>query len=44
MFFFQVYTVEPGYNNIGLRDTSSIASAILQYQLLTVTYNILFLS
>jgi hypothetical protein len=27
-------TVEPGYNNIGLRDTSSIASDILWYQLI----------
>jgi hypothetical protein len=28
-------TVEPGYNNIGLYDTSSITSNILWYQLIT---------
>jgi hypothetical protein len=27
-------TVEPGYNDIGLRDTSSITSDILLYQLI----------
>jgi hypothetical protein len=27
-------TVEPGYNDIGLRETSSIASDILSYQLI----------
>jgi hypothetical protein len=29
-----VTTVEPGYNNIGLYDTSSIASTILRYQVI----------
>jgi hypothetical protein len=29
-----IYRVEPGYNDIGLYDTSSIASDILSYQLL----------
>ena len=34
------YTVEPGYNDIGLYDTSSIASDILWYQLiLYITYS-----
>jgi hypothetical protein len=28
------YTVDPGYNDIGLRDTSSNASDILYYQLI----------
>jgi hypothetical protein len=28
------YTVEPGYNDIGLYDTPSIASGILWYQLI----------
>jgi hypothetical protein len=28
------YTLEPGYNDIGLGDTSSIASDILWYQLI----------
>jgi len=28
------YTVEPGYNDIGLYDTLSIASYILRYQLI----------
>jgi hypothetical protein len=28
------YTVEPGYNDIGLYDTSSITSRILWYQLI----------
>jgi len=30
----EVYAVEPGYNDTGLYDTSSIASNILQYQLI----------
>jgi hypothetical protein len=30
----KTYTVEPGYNIIGLYDTSSIASDILWYQLI----------
>jgi hypothetical protein len=29
------YTVEPGYNDIGLHDTSSIALDTLWYQLIT---------
>jgi hypothetical protein len=29
------YKVEPGYNDIGLRDTSSITLDILWYQLLS---------
>jgi hypothetical protein len=29
-----VYTVEPGYNDISVYDTSSIASDILLYQLI----------
>jgi hypothetical protein len=32
--FYTRYTVEPGYNSIGLSDTSSIASDILWYQLI----------
>jgi hypothetical protein len=34
MFIVRVYTVEPGYNDIGLSDTSSITSDILWYQLI----------
>jgi hypothetical protein len=34
MYVMQCNKVEPGYNNIGLYDTSSIASHILQYQLI----------
>jgi hypothetical protein len=30
----ETYTVEPGYNDIGLSDTSSIKSDILWYQLI----------
>ena len=30
----EVYAVEPAYNDIGLYDTSSIASNILPYQLI----------
>jgi hypothetical protein len=29
-----VYRVEPGYNNIGLYDTSSVTSDVLLYQLI----------
>jgi hypothetical protein len=29
-----IYTVEPGYNDIGLYDTSTIASDILWYKLI----------
>jgi len=36
-------TVEPGYNDIGLCDTSSIASDILLHQFLTVNRNIILL-
>jgi hypothetical protein len=32
--YVRVYTVEPGYNDIGLYDTSSITSDILWYQLI----------
>jgi hypothetical protein len=31
----KISTVEPGYNDIGLYDTSSIASDILWYELIT---------
>jgi hypothetical protein len=31
---FHLITVEPGYNDIGLYDTSSITSDILWYQLI----------
>jgi hypothetical protein len=31
-------TVKPGYNDIGLRDTSSIASDLLWYQLIPHSY------
>jgi hypothetical protein len=41
--YIYIHTVEPGYNDIGLYDTSSIASDILWYQLiphsLTITLN-----
>ena len=33
---FQRDTVEPGYNDIGLHDTSSIASNIVWYQLINL--------
>jgi hypothetical protein len=36
-------TLEPGYNDIGLYDTSPITSDILCYQLLTVNRNIILL-
>jgi hypothetical protein len=32
--YIALYTVEPAYNDIGLYDTSSIASDILWYQLI----------
>jgi hypothetical protein len=32
--FLDKYTVEPGYNDIGLCDTSSITSYVLWYQLI----------
>jgi hypothetical protein len=38
-----LYTVEPGYNDIGLYDTSSIASDILWYQVFTVSHDIILL-
>jgi hypothetical protein len=39
-----MYKVEPGYNDVGLYDTSSIVSDILWYQLfLTVNRNIILL-
>ena len=34
MFFLLHNTIEPGYNDIGLCDTSSIAAYILWYQLI----------
>jgi hypothetical protein len=35
LFYYLSYTFEPGYNDIGLYDTSSIASHILWYQLIS---------
>jgi hypothetical protein len=40
---FLATTVEPVYNDIGLYDTSPIASDILWYQFLTVNNNIILL-
>jgi hypothetical protein len=36
-------SVEPGYNDIGLYDTSPIASDIVWYQFLSVNHNIILL-
>jgi hypothetical protein len=37
------YTVEPGYNDIGLYYASRIESHILWYQFVTVNHNIILL-
>jgi hypothetical protein len=36
-----LYIVEPGYNDSGLSDTSSVATDILWYQFRTVNRNII---
>jgi len=36
-------TVEPGYNDIGLYDTSPIASDFLWYQFLIIKFNVILL-
>jgi hypothetical protein len=38
-----INTVEPGYNDVGLNDTSLMQSDILWYQLATVNHNITLL-
>jgi hypothetical protein len=36
-------TVEPGYNDVGLHNTSPTSSDILSYQFLTVNHNVTLL-